>query len=208
MSRLNNLLRVLLMLFVFFVVAVAARADGVATYSISGVLIVTGNNTCSPAPCSEAIAFSMDLQDQLSVGEYLAQVTNLTETWTGDIASYTHSFPQSGVSIPIYLPGACVGDAGNIIGLYDAAGDQADLHLCADATPAPVVPSLSLGHLVICATTVCSSEFPDPYSGRQSVGVLEDVKVTEISEPAVLPQLALGLLSLLFLGVNFRKSSA
>jgi hypothetical protein len=200
--------------FAVLFLASAAHADGVATptYSISGLMVFTGNNTCSPAPCSEAVAYSFDLQYQLEFGFYSAFITNFSDIVTGDLGSFTTSYPNGFYpSIPIPTSaGECSGDV-NLIPINDAGGDEFELSLCQNEVPAPVVPSLSDPLLYACATATCNTEFPENenLSGADSEGgVFEDVTIKEIPEPTTLAQLAVGLLSIAFFLVNFRKSSA
>ena len=215
MLRRINLGRILVMLFLFSVVVIPASADGVATptYSISGVMVFTGNDTCTPAPCSEAIAFLFDLQYQLQAdGFYYASITNLSDIGTGDLGSFTNSSPGPiSVFEVIQIPGGgCSGDV-NFISFSDAGFDQFELSICQNDIPAPVVPSVSDPLLYRCATAVCNAEFPEneDFSGpspKPGTNVFEDVTVTQIPEPTMLLQLTLGLLSLVFLGIKFRKS--
>ncbi len=220
MLRLSNSIRFLTLILLFSAAAIPAHADGISNplYSITGVMIFTGNNSCTPAPCTEAIAFSFNLgyQKEEYFGQYFyfAYTTNVTQIWTGDMASFTQSSSAS-VQVPGVFPttvaGCNDGGDGNYVEFFDTAvqselgsGDEADIHLCEDGRPTPVVPSLDYANLYRCETSACSSGFTH---GVFAVGVLEDVVVTQIPEPPTFILLASGMLALGLLGATHRKIS-
>lgn len=210
MRRLSNSIRFLMLILLFSLAGIPAHADN-ATYSITGVMVFTGNNTCTPAPCTESVAFSFDLGYQFNGVDYLATASNGTSVWTGSIGSFTQSSPTLFIGNALQAPsgGGCSGGPDpNYIGFFDigtngTTGDEADLHLCDNVEPTPVVPSLSFTDIYRCDTPACSSGF-----GPGIIfwpGVLEDVTIAQIPEPPTLLLLASGMLALGLLGTTHRK---
>jgi hypothetical protein len=214
MPRFSNSILLLVLILLFSLGAIPTYADGMngPIYSITGVMDFTGNNTCTPAPCSELVAFSFDVGyngAEFGYTEYSAYVFNATAIWTGDIASFTGT---GGGPIGQQVPGFqsfCAGGDSNYIEFHDGAGDEADVHLCQDLEPTPVVPSLSSTDIYRCNTNTCANDF-GPGLGPEILfapGTLEDVRVTplaQVPEPSTLMLLAGGLLALI-IGTSHRK---
>jgi len=174
------MMRYLLLSLVLF--AIPAHAD--TTYALSGTVLFTGNNTCSGV-CSETVAFSFDLS-YLAVPNYmgshntayLAQITKLGDSWSGDIGSFSGFQTQTLVGNPetASFPGGCAIGGDNYIQV-DAGGNETDVDLCDDAEPTPVVPKVSGALLFRCVVAACSTT-GIPSGEDFGIGTLESTSVT------------------------------
>jgi hypothetical protein len=193
-------IRLLLLTALVSLAGIPTHADTTPTYLISGIIQITGNNTCTPAPCSEAVAFSFDLgyqeitQPNPQYDYYDFTDTNFTSIWTGDIGS-----PALGGGRIFDLDPGYAG-CYDYMEMFDVGGDEADIGLCTSSTPTPEIPLVSYGDLYHCETAACASEFPYESLSAGSP-VLEDVSITPIDptpEPPTIILMGLGILGLTF----------
>jgi hypothetical protein len=209
--RLSNSIRILMLTLLLSVAAIPAHADGVSNpmYSVTGLITLqTGTNACTSSPCAETINFALDLGFRLGLGpaEYDAYVVNATAIWSGDIGTFVESAPSLFLGAPIQArAGGCSGGDTNYIEFFNQAGDEVNAHLCDNAEPTPVVPSLSYADLYHCKTTTCVNDF-DPFNFSFMSAALTDVTVTRVPEPSILILLASAMLALGLLGATHRRS--
>jgi len=175
-----------------------ANADD-ETWAVTGTMPFVGYDVCTPAPCSETVNFSFDVYyvpTGLPGNEaYEAYWSNLTASGSGSLGSFTYSdllgyhvdYPSSA------YPAACTGGEGNFIDFPDPSGDDFELRLCNGLVPEPMAPSLTVGDLYSCATTICQDEFR--YGGSGGEVILAGVTVTATPEPAMVGSLLVELLA-------------
>jgi len=185
--------------------ATPVRADGLPiflppSYTVSGALLIVGDNACAGLPCTETVAFSFDFGYQfLGTNFYLPYVAHLLANGSGALGSFTNS--NAG---PLFVDPEM-----NHIGFGDTAGDEIDIHLSEFVVPAPVAPSIIGADLFSCAMTTCLTDFapqllPSPQFGIFLAGSVES-KVTAIPEPAAFTLLLSGILLLGLGGAVTRK---
>ena len=199
-----------LVCFVWLSSSLPARADGLPpplppAYSVTGALLLAGNDVCAGLPCTETIAFSFDLgyQFQPGLNLYEPYVVNLVDTWSGALGSFTQSTAgRHFLGDPTINPGGgggCFGLDSNFIGLFNRSGDEIDIHLCQGFVAAPVAPSILDADLYGCHTAVCVTEF-SPFQSQSlpQLGIFLNApvgsKVTTIPEPATITLLVFGML--------------
>ena len=178
--------------------AAPVRADGLPiflppSYTVSGALLIVGDNACSGLPCTETVAFSFDFGYQfLGKNFFVPYVAHLLANGSGALGSFTNS--NAG---PLFVDPEM-----NHIGFGDTAGDEIDIHLSEFVVPAPVAPSIIAADLFSCATTTCLTDFAPQLVplGAPQLGIFlggsVESRVTAIPEPAMLISLVSGILLL------------
>ena len=151
------------------------RADSTngPIYDVNGTMILTGNNVCTPSPCTETIQFSFQFGYQFTTlgGNFYSGYAipgTISVTSSGNLGA---SFLTNGVVFSPTVgpnPGCSGGDA-NFMEFLDAVGDEIDLHECGNLEQSPIAPSFSLtSTLYGCATTTCINDFVPPSLHRQA----------------------------------------
>lgn len=193
--------------FAFFA-AIPAGADGLPPplppgWNVSGALLLVGNPVCAGLPCTETIAFSFDVGYQLRPdlgNSYLLYLTNLQETGSGALGSFTLSFPGQE---------DFVSNADNHFVPLGDADFEIDIHMAENMVPAPVAPSLlDFADLYSCETATCITDFAPagfqgstpPIFGLHNPSGPVVSSVAMIPEPSTSDLLLFGLFALGLLG--------
>jgi hypothetical protein len=194
---------------VLFLVEPSVRADSrfPPYYFATGQITITGNNTCSPAPCREIIdvSFNISFLDNHGTPNW-PFVSNIIANGSGPLGTFA----------PFLTPDLFVSEQHNFFPIIGQFGDEVDLHVggsqAGSGTP-PIFPTVGSdgGDLYSCISTPCIEDFAKPGS-HGGIGVQLPVSsqfsVTQVSEVPEPSSLSFLVFALTGMGWRLRKRSS
>jgi hypothetical protein len=193
--------------------ASSAKADGgsvVGEYDVSGLLTITGTNSCPPAPaCAETLAFSFviaDTYDPAAAQPYILSVISSSSTESlGPLGQFSAASGIAGNDGGYCGPG---GDC-NRIAFFDSDGDEIDLHVPIASGFIPITPVIESADLFECGNgnyATCRQDmFPNGECCMFNFGEVE-ATVTPVAEPSSFFMLGAGLFALGLMNSRRRSS--
>jgi hypothetical protein len=187
--------------------AIPAHADlVVAEYAVNGQLTITGNNVCTPSPCTETLQFFFNVDYTL-----LAPASNgYPPTYFGSVVApvFTSSSGPLG-----FFGGGPFSNWTNYYPFSNNLGDEIDLSvdlgsMIPQTFGVPGPPVFLGSDLFACVTPVCVNDF-SPYPGAPTVGLyLEGTlqyTATLVPEPSTATLTFFGLAGIGLLAAAHRK---